>query len=644
VNRRIPHRARWSAGAVAMAVLIGAACGGSDDGTPSGGTRIGPAGGTVVSADGRLTLTIPPGALSTDVPIRVEVVAAEAVPETLRGPRAVYRLEPEGTTFAQPVRVELRSADAPVTDEEGRLRVPGRMLLSLSDAHGLEPLRSPDDPAQIGAMVLRRDQTIALEGLLDHFSFLTEIKYELIAQIQVLSELPIGHRHVAAFAISDGNADLGINRKVHTDDLYAKPVTTGLETHDVSLPPGGAFFETVELGCEAPGVGAYSLSFRTTVEPPPGFPVEEQVGSNGLRFGWMTTPYRELIYIAKPGGVPYIPGVLKVESECKGAKQVSVTCCLPDESCTATDFLDCKERGGRDYAKESCVRLCLTPSACCAPDGSCSLTQAGECNGERYPAIKTCGASFFCPKACDGQPPKTAEITGIIDALRGADSDTAYLGQLLCGVDELTRHSNGVLETQCSGALCVDSSVKTEVTCGQQLTDDLFNNSIFPCGTGKRALTVCPPSPTPLPAGDFHVFAAALDAPVPLADPTNRYQYAFVFDEDGITTNNYQPSPAYPSDFFKDTDRWYEATYAPGTGWSLKASNAKNSNVTPASTNARIIVSANAIVLVVPKAEFSAPHPAYRITTFRHTGDYGTNPPHNWEGDLEPPVARGLTP
>jgi hypothetical protein len=37
------------------------------------------------------------------------------------------------------------------------------------------------------------------------------------------------------------------------------------------------------------------------------------------------------------------------------------------------------------------------------------------------------------------------------------------------------------------------------------------------------------------------------------------------------------------------------------------------------------------------------PAPRYRVTAFRHTGDYGMNPPHDWNGDVEPMVDVGLS-
>lgn len=73
------------------------------------GGLIGSSGGTIVANGGKATLTIPPGAVSAPVPITVTAMTnppstANVVPGT------AYELGPEGTTFAQPVRLEFTYA------------------------------------------------------------------------------------------------------------------------------------------------------------------------------------------------------------------------------------------------------------------------------------------------------------------------------------------------------------------------------------------------------------------------------------------------------------------------------------------------------------------------------------------------------
>ncbi|MCZ7677569.1 MAG: hypothetical protein M5U28_01845 [Sandaracinaceae bacterium] len=91
----------------------------SGDGGSSGAT-IGPEGGTVTSPDGRLVLTIPPGAL--DAPTRIGIASTPTdEAEALIGLpiELAYELTPDGQTFAAPVAVELRHPAALRTSPAG---------------------------------------------------------------------------------------------------------------------------------------------------------------------------------------------------------------------------------------------------------------------------------------------------------------------------------------------------------------------------------------------------------------------------------------------------------------------------------------------------------------------------------------------
>ncbi len=95
-----------------LAGLIGAsvaaACGGGGNG---GG--IGPEGGTVTSDDGRVTLTIPAGALGQSEEITIREVSADEViliDELLRPSLGrAYEMKPDGVTFAVPATVEVET-------------------------------------------------------------------------------------------------------------------------------------------------------------------------------------------------------------------------------------------------------------------------------------------------------------------------------------------------------------------------------------------------------------------------------------------------------------------------------------------------------------------------------------------------------
>lgn len=165
----------------------------------------------------------------------------------------------------------------------------------------------------------------------------------------------------------------------------------------------------------------------------------------------------------------------------------------------------------------------------------------------------------------------------------------------------------------------------------------------YPCGQGPNAFVLCANGAVP-PAGSFLLAASVTEATIPLTDGTNHLEYAFVFDSDGNTANNWVGFPAFPNDFFIGSDRWYVAKYDPGSGWSIEVSTANGQTITPASSDARIFIRDNVLVLLVPASEMTVSQPNYRVTAFRHTGDFGINPPHDWDGTIFPAVADGLAP
>lgn len=92
-----------------VATVFAGACS-SSDGPPTGPTvdnAVGPAGGTLSAAGGRVTLAFPSGAVSTNTTITVEV--ASSVPASAGlVPGSAYRFSPEGITFQQPVTLTVR--------------------------------------------------------------------------------------------------------------------------------------------------------------------------------------------------------------------------------------------------------------------------------------------------------------------------------------------------------------------------------------------------------------------------------------------------------------------------------------------------------------------------------------------------------
>jgi hypothetical protein len=103
------HLSRLAAVTWTVAVFVG--CGGATPaeppGPPPGTTLLTTSGGTATSADGRAVLVFPAGALAG--PTTITIRPATTLPSHPRLiPGTAYTFEPEGITFAQPVRLTIR--------------------------------------------------------------------------------------------------------------------------------------------------------------------------------------------------------------------------------------------------------------------------------------------------------------------------------------------------------------------------------------------------------------------------------------------------------------------------------------------------------------------------------------------------------
>jgi hypothetical protein len=200
--------------------------------------------------------------------------------------------------------------------------------------------------------------------------------------------------------------------------------------------------------------------------------------------------------------------------------------------------------------------------------------------------------------------------------------------------ENIVLHSNAVYTVIANGATDMIGIGKAEFTLTEEEYQQLFGNTDFPCGEGAYGLTLCPDDAVE-GAGDYYLLTAEFAGDVPHADAEYLYQIGFVFDSDGNVSNNYQPSSSWPADFFKGTDLWYVAQYAPGSGWTMSVSEAGGSTLV--ASGARIIINGNAVVLALPASEISPSQASFRITAFRHDGSYGLSGGF-WNADLSTAV------
>ncbi|MHC4633328.1 MAG: Ig-like domain-containing protein [Planctomycetota bacterium] len=171
-------------------------------------------------------------------------------------------------------------------------------------------------------------------------------------------------------------------------------------------------------------------------------------------------------------------------------------------------------------------------------------------------------------------------------------------------------------------------------------TERIFGE-VFPCGEGPVGLTVCASSEPP-PSGRYVLLIVQFEGDIPLNDETHIYQYAFVFDADGLASNNYEPWPDFPNDFFAYTDKWYELAYSPDGGWQVLVTDVRQ-NFAQVQSDARFVIAGPELAVFIPLDEFDTDTPTFRTTAFAHTGDFGMSG-GPWSGDYYPLVGEPLLP
>jgi hypothetical protein len=235
-------------------------------------------------------------------------------------------------------------------------------------------------------------------------------------------------------------------------------------------------------------------------------------------------------------------------------------------------------------------------------------------------------------------------VTSILSPVISKASTDSEIAKALDGIfsppnpANETTHSNGLLKSTSDGETDIFRHGQLWVATspgGPGL------NTLFPCGTGDGVTVVCGDSPAD--TGVFTVVVAEYGAAVPLGPTDKLYQYGFVFDTTGDPADNYLAGPSFPNDVFDNTDTWYEVNGGPG-GLSLKVTDASTFASLP--SGARAAMRGSAIAVFIPQDEIGGgpDHPAvpYRATAFWHLGDFGINPPNEYNLDADPPVHQPL--
>ena len=149
-------------------------------------------------------------------------------------------------------------------------------------------------------------------------------------------------------------------------------------------------------------------------------------------------------------------------------------------------------------------------------------------------------------------------------------------------------------------------------------------DAYFPCGyTNSYDFTRCNTA-GPTAPGEYIAVTVVLHGMVP-GFTEKWYQYAVVFDQDGDESNNFQAREPYTRDGMDNADRLYDVVHDPVHGWVARSGfyDPVTDQVYAHTTQARVIAHGNTIIVLIPKDEFTADLPKFRVTTFCHEGDFG---------------------
>lgn len=130
---------------------------------------IGPGGGEISSKDGKLTLTIPEGALDSTKTITIKPISPDELGSQFDSLDVgnTWELGPDGLQFEQPVTVRFETNQNPTPDDT-TLSVAPELLL-IFDGKTVEPLDS------LTVMADADNGIVALSGRLAHFSYLASV-------------------------------------------------------------------------------------------------------------------------------------------------------------------------------------------------------------------------------------------------------------------------------------------------------------------------------------------------------------------------------------------------------------------------------------------------------------------------------------
>jgi hypothetical protein len=152
-----------------------------------------------------------------------------------------------------------------------------------------------------------------------------------------------------------------------------------------------------------------------------------------------------------------------------------------------------------------------------------------------------------------------------------------------------------------------------------------WGTAYYECGTEtEQGFVVCPTARGEvISAGEVLLVEQQFVADVPLADDTQSYVYALMFESNNRASDNLRFQEPYEWDYFQGTDRWYKLTWSHHSSeWSLEVEQLTSGQFPiPSSSSVRAVINGNSVTWFVSMSEFDASNPRFRVHSFSHDGE-----------------------
>ncbi|MCG3116621.1 MAG: hypothetical protein LLH30_13150 [Candidatus Manganitrophus sp. SA1] len=292
MNARAMRWAAWLLLVTGIGLKVSGCGGGSSGGGGGAGNpavasaSIGPNGGNMTSLDGKVTLTIPAGALGNTQTITIESIDPATLPGEFAGIAAerAYELKPDGLQFNPPAQI-IFQLDAPAQPAAGAVEKGIAVLLTSANGQ-VEPL------GNLALTVDADGKTAGLTGELTHFSKL--VQAATIHDVVTISGLPdapiqVGTTVSIRVAVKhQAESDLRATRVIYvnenlnkvfniTDDSAARlnldidTFKKGINLGNLILGESRTREDTFSYTCTQAGLGFYNVEVRF-----------EELAANGL--------------------------------------------------------------------------------------------------------------------------------------------------------------------------------------------------------------------------------------------------------------------------------------------------------------------------------------------------------------------------